>query len=169
MQDMCTHALPSRRTAATQKGMHTKSSPISNSMCIMQTLQWLALLTKHKYYWTASSSFTMSLTFTVLVHHAMQLTLTAIEWEGTERGVVIECHITAPSIVQSNIENGCLFLFPQIELLHPLDFEQFAIFEHILLQHFLIIQEDTIFGAQPESVVPTFHLPWPWICDLLPF
>ena len=139
-------------------------------MCIMQTLQWLALLTKHKYSWTVSSSFTMSLTFIVLVHHAMQLTFIAIDWEGTERGVVIECHIKALNmLLQLALKQTCPFFSSEIELLHPLDFEQFAICEHILLQHLLIIQEGTIFGAQPESVVPTFHLPWSWICDLLPF
>ena len=68
-------------------------------MCIMQTLQWFALLTKHTYSWTASSSFTMSLSFTVLVHYAMQLTFITREWEGTERGVVIECHIKAHNML----------------------------------------------------------------------
>ena len=41
----------------------------------------------------------LPMSFTVLVHHAMQLTFIAIEWEGTERGVVIECHIKAHNMM----------------------------------------------------------------------
>ena len=49
----------------------------------------------------------------------------------------------------------------QIELLHILDFEAFAICEHITLQLLQIIQEVKfgLVGAQPESVVLTNHLP----------
>lgn len=144
-------------------------------MCIMQTTHIHHTLPHPSHHAVSHIHPCMSLECTVLIHQAKQFAVTVIkEWEGTERCSVIECHINILNVLLClewvlDCHNKFPFISSEIELLHPLHFEQFAICEHILLQHPLIIQEVTIFGAQPESVVPTFPLPWSWICDLPPF
>ena len=144
--------------------------------CISVTFIELAICTKassdswqmsiHRAHLCNVMDLTMSLSVIVLVHQAIHLTFIAIEWVGHESGVVVhsDSHVYTRWVVANMLEH-CNFLQSEVELLHPLDFEQCAICEHILLQHPLIIQELTSIGAQPESVVPTISLPWSWICD----